>query len=377
MAAIVVDPPEVSAPSGPLSGFTVAITAARRKLEFGSALERQGASVLYAPAVRIVPLADDTRLHLTTQAVVAKGVDIVVGTTGIGFRGWIEAAEAWGLAEKLLDVLGEAELIARGPKVKGAMRAAGLTEQWAPESESTIEVLEYLLTRQLHGKRIAVQLHGEPLGWFLDALRSAGAQVIDVPVYRSTLPDDPTALHKLIHTTVNRGVDCIAFTSAAASANFLRLAQRANEDEIRGAMAGDVIAAAVGPVTAAPLTAFGIPVIQPARFRLGALVKEIAEQLPPRRTRSVELSGRTMEIRGQAVVFGGTLFPIGGTGIALLRRLAVEPGRVVSRNDLLRALPGTGSDGHAVEVAIGRLRGQLGDPTLIETVIKRGYRLAN
>ena len=365
------------AANGPLSGFTVAITAVRRRLELGAALEEHDATVLYAPALRIVSPVDDTRLHSTTHTVVAKGVDIVVGTTGIGFRGWIEAAEAWGIAEKLLDVLAGTELIARGPKVKGAMRAAGLTERWAPESESTIEVLEYLLTRELHGKRIAVQLHGEPLGWFLDALRSAGAQVIDVPVYRSTLPDDPAALHKLIHTTINRGIDCIAFTSAAASANFLRLAQQAHGDEIRRAMTDDVIAAAVGPVTAAPLTAFGIPVIQPTRFRLGALVKEIAEQVPPRRTRTVALAGRTMQIRGQAVVLDDTLLPIADTGIALLRRLAHEPGRVVSRHELLRALPGSGTDGHAVEVAIGRLRGQLGDPTLIETVIKRGYRLAH
>ena len=91
----------------------------------------------YAPAVRIVPLADDTRLLETTQQVLARGVDIVVATTGIGFRGWMEAAEIWGLAEQLLATLSRAELIARGPKVKGAIRAAGLTEKWAPDSEST------------------------------------------------------------------------------------------------------------------------------------------------------------------------------------------------------------------------------------------------
>src|SRR4249919_3753833 len=148
-------------PSGPLAGFTVAITAARRKQEFGAALERQGATVVYAPAVKIVPLADDTRLQETTRRTLSKGVDIAVATTGIGFRGWMEAAEVWGLAEDLLKHLSRAELIARGPKVKGAMRAAGLTEHWAPESESTIEVLEHLLSRPLHGKKIAVQLHGE------------------------------------------------------------------------------------------------------------------------------------------------------------------------------------------------------------------------
>lgn len=367
----------VAPPFGPLSGFTVAITAARRRQEFGTALERQGAAVIYAPLVRIIPLADDTRLQETTHRVLSGGVDIAVATTGIGFRGWMEAAEVWGLAEDLHTHLERAELIARGPKVKGAMRAAGLTEQWAPQSESSIEVLEHLLSRPLHGKTIAVQLHGEPLGWFVDALRTAGADVIDVPVYRSVLPDDTAPLHKLMHAIVNRGVDAVAFTSAAASANFLTTVRASNDAEIRRAMTqGIVAAAAVGPVTAAPLTSFGIPVIQPDRFRLGALVKEIAEQLPRLQTRTVELLGGTLEIRGQAIVLAGNLIPLGGSGIAILRRLAEHPGHVVARKELLQVLPGSGTDGHAVEVAIGRLRAQLDDPTFIETVIKRGYRLA-
>ncbi|MBF6370760.1 winged helix-turn-helix domain-containing protein, partial [Nocardia puris] len=50
--------------------------------------------------------------------------------------------------------------------------------------------------------------------------------------------------------------------------------------------------------------------------------------------------------------------------------------RVVSREDLLAALPGGGEDTHAVETAIARLRAGLGTPKVIQTVVKRGYRLA-
>ncbi|NEC29782.1 uroporphyrinogen-III synthase, partial [Streptomyces sp. SID8111] len=52
------------------------------------------------------------------------------------------------------------------------------------------------------------------------------------------------------------------------------------------------------------------------------------------------------------------------------------PGWVVARGDLLRALPGAGRDEHAVETAMARLRAALGAPQLIQTVVKRGYRLA-
>ncbi|NDZ90011.1 uroporphyrinogen-III synthase, partial [Streptomyces sp. SID10115] len=56
--------------------------------------------------------------------------------------------------------------------------------------------------------------------------------------------------------------------------------------------------------------------------------------------------------------------------------LARRPGWVVARAELLRALPGAGRDEHAVESAMARLRTALGTPKLIQTVVKRGYRLA-
>ena len=43
---------------------------------------------------------------------------------------------------------------------------------------------------------------------------------------------------------------------------------------------------------------------------------------------------------------------------------------------MLKLTPGDGGDEHAVEVAVGRLRTALGDPRIIQTVVKRGYRLA-
>ena len=84
----------------PLAGYTIGITAARRREELGAALERRGATVVYAPAIRIVPLADDSQLREATERCLAAPLDIVIATTGIGFRGWIDAADTWGLAER-------------------------------------------------------------------------------------------------------------------------------------------------------------------------------------------------------------------------------------------------------------------------------------
>jgi uroporphyrinogen-III synthase len=362
----------------PLAGYTIGITAARRREEFGAALERRGAKVIQGPAIRIVPLADDGELRDATGRCLAAPLDIVVATTGIGFRGWIEAADTWGLLEDLIAAIGHSTVLARGPKARGAIRASGLREAWSPESESSSEILAHLMANfDLDGKRIAVQLHGEPLPDVVQTLRLAGADVIEVPVYRWVLPEDPEPLRRLIDTVSVAGLDAVAFTSAPAATSFLSAAdEQGCGAAVRTALRGPVVAACIGPVTAGPLLREDIPVIQPERGRLGALVREIVEQVPIRRGHLLPVVGHSIDVRGHAVVVDDRLVPLSSASMALLRELISKPGQVVARSDLLKLTPGEGSDEHAVEVAVGRLRTALGDPRIVQTVIKRGYRLA-
>src|SRR5690606_10592948 len=119
-----------------LAGFTIGVTATRRREEFAALLERRGARVVRAPAIRLVPLSEDADLLAATRACLAAPVDDVVVTTGVGFRGWMAAAEGWGLGAELAEHLGKARVLTRGPKARGAVRAAGLNDHWTPESES-------------------------------------------------------------------------------------------------------------------------------------------------------------------------------------------------------------------------------------------------
>ncbi|SDN36552.1 uroporphyrinogen-III synthase [Streptomyces wuyuanensis] len=360
----------------PLAGFTVGVTAARRADELGALLQRRGAAVLHAPALRIVPLADDGELLAATKELIDNPPDVVVATTAIGFRGWVEAADGWGFGEELLACLRGVELLARGPKVKGAIRAAGLTEEWSPTSESMAEVLDRLLGEGVADRRVALQLHGEPLPGFVEALRVGGAEVVVVPVYRWMPPEDLAPLDRLLDAAVGRSLDAVTFTSAPAAASlFSRAEDRGMLPELLDALAHDVLPACVGPVTALPLQAVGLDTVQPDRFRLGPLVQLLCVELPSR-ARTLPVAGRRVEIRGHAVLVDGEVRPVPPAGMSLLNTLARRPGWVVSRADLLRALPGAGRDEHAVETAMARLRTALGVPNLIQTVVKRGYRLA-
>jgi uroporphyrinogen-III synthase len=361
----------------PLAGFTVAVTAARRADEIGGLLERRGAAVLHAPALRIIPLADDSDLHKATLDLIATPPDTVVVTTGIGFRGWMEAAEGWGAGERLRDALGGATLLARGPKATGAIRAAGLRELWSPASESSAEVLARLLSEGgLPGRRIVVQLHGEPLHDFTDTLRRAGATVVPIAVYRWAAPADLTPLDRLLDAVAAGAVDAVTFTSALAATGLLRRAAQAGRAAgLVAALRDRVVPACVGPVTAGPLLEQGIPATWPERYRVGALVRHVTEKLAD----SVPVlisGGHRLEVRGSAVIVDGRLRPVPPGPMAVLRALARRPGWVVARADLLAELPGGGADEHAVEAAVARLRSGLGSPGIVQTVVKRGYRLA-
>lgn len=355
-----------------LAGFTIGVTADRRRDELAALLERRGARVVVAPALRIVPLHDDSQLREATRRCIETPPSILVANTGIGMRGWLEAAEGWGLADPLRSVLHEAFIVARGPKARGAVRAAGLHDKWSPDSESCDECLAYLLRHGVQGKTVAVQLHGEQQPEFCAALRAAGADVIEVPVYRWAPPVDSAPLHRLVDLISSRLVDAITFTSAPAVGALLAAAGTGS-DGVLEALRSDVLAACVGPVTAAPLIRQGIPVIAPARARLGAMVRAIVDELP-QRSISLKVAGHDLTLRGHAAMVDGQLKPLAPAPMAVLRALAGVAGKVRSRASLLPALP-RGADEHAVEMAVARLRAGLGDAAIVQTVVKRGYRL--
>jgi uroporphyrinogen-III synthase len=357
---------------GALTGFTVAVTAERRRDEMAALLQRRGARVVTASAISILPLTDDEALHAATAACIGLTPDLVVVTTGIGFRGWLEAAEGWGLGDSLRTVLGAARIIARGPKPCGAIRAAGLSEEWAAPNESSEEILQRLLAEGVAGLRVAVQEHGEPQTEFVAALRYAGAAVVEVPVYRWVPPPDTAPVRRLVEQIAAGQIDAVTFTSAPAVRSFLSLAG-ADADGVLEHFRTDTLVACVGPVTAAPLAERAVPVVMPERFRLGALIKTVTDELP-RRALRLTVAGSTLEVRGHAVLIDGRLHPLAPASMAILASLAASPGAVVSKDRLAAGLP-RGNDVHAVDVAIARLRTALGSANHIETIIKRGYRL--
>ncbi|GIH12189.1 uroporphyrinogen III methyltransferase [Rugosimonospora africana] len=379
--------------SEPLSGFTVAIVADRCRDELAGMLERRGARVVLAPTLRVVPLAEDPDLRAVTGALVDNPPDIVVAGTGVGLRGWLQAARQWGLGDGLRTAIDSAYLLATGPTgglcggsggtATDGLATDGLATGHAASgggsggaaSDSATgpgDVLERLLRHGVAGARVAVQVHGEPQPELCAALVGAGAEVIEVAVHRWVPPADPTPLRRLVDLAVSRLVDAIAFTSAPAVGALLRLAGP-DIDSLLAALRADVAAACLGAVSATPLVHRGVPVVAPARPRLAGLVAALVEELPERAP-TILVAGREVVLRGHAALVDGKLRPLAPAPMAVLRALAATPGRVLSRAALLTSLP-RGADEHAVEMAVARLRAALGGSAFVQTVVKRGYRL--
>jgi uroporphyrinogen-III synthase len=364
-------------PLGPvLAGARVLVTAQRRATDLSVALERRGAEVAIASSLGVESHIDEDTLLAQTRQMIATGADIVVVTTGIGFRGWLDTAEAAGIGHDLVEALQSTRIVARGPKARGALQAAGLVPDWVAESETSAEIADFLITEGVQGRSIAVQHHGAGDDGLEKRLAAAGGRPFGLVVYRWGPPPDPAAVECSVREAAVGAYDAIVFTSAPGAAAWLGVVRAVGVEQelLRLEAERRVVLAAVGHVTADPLRDAGFDPLLPDRARLGALVRSLVMYLGDASV-SVPTQAGDLRLRAMAATLDHEVLPVSPTGLAILRTLAREPGTVRSREELLEVLPGASDDPHSAEVAVARLREAVGRP-LVQTVVKRGYRLA-
>lgn len=371
-------------PLGPLSGFTIAITADRRADEQASLVARRGGEVVHAPVIRTLPLGEEGGTRRATEALVARPPDVLVVSTALGLRSWLSAAAGLGLEADLLDALAGVEVVARGHKAVGAVVAAGFSAG-VPLPEPTYDAVVAACADRpathADGRpvRVAVQLDGAGSGGLAERLAALGLDVVPVPVYRWDLPDDQAPAERLVAAVAEGRVDAVTFTSAHAVGNLGLVAERLGRlDDVRAAVrAGAVAVVAVGPVTAGRATELGLhDPLAPASPRLGAMVQTLAAAFATRAV-DLELARHPVRVQGRLVLVGDAA-PVALTERerSVLAVLSERQGAVVSKGALLQRVWRGDGDEHVVEVTVARLRRRLGPAGgSIETVVRRGYRL--
>jgi uroporphyrinogen-III synthase len=370
-------PAPADATIAPLAGFAVAVASDRRRHELAAMLEAAGGRTVSIQAVRVVSQPDDAALHEATRHCLAAPFDELVVSSAFGFRSWLAAASAWQVDAALVGRFAGARLLARDARAADSMREVGLREIWSTAAASTEELLRYLLAHPLAGRRVAIQLDGPALPELCRAMREAGADVVEVPTYRLFPPSHVEPLKRLIELVVKRQVDGVALTNPAAVDNLLgQAAADRRLPDLLNALCDDVVSVCLGPLTAQPLVAQGVrPLAGPHGYLPDML--DLAVTALPKTAIHLLVGAHRVEVRGQALVLDDRLIQVQPGPIAVFRALARRPGRVVSCAEIRTAMPAwAGVDDHAIEMAVSRLRRALGGTDIIQTVMKRGYRLA-
>lgn len=274
--------------TGPLSGRTIAVTAHRRADDQIGALERKGATAIAAPALKLVPVEQDSAVVGETRDLLAAHPDLMVVTTGYGFKRWWEVVEASGQADGVHAMLAAADIWVRGPKGRAAVRGIGLHDVGISPDETIGPLVDQILESYDH------DLTGAVIGWQENGyhdreqrarLVAAGAAVHTVVPHRWADADDAGMVPQIIRQVCAREVDAVTFTSAAGADAVLSTASEMGVEEefVAAFRPGEatraVVAATVGPVTASPLQSAGIPALVPERFRMGAMINQLAEVL--------------------------------------------------------------------------------------------------
>lgn len=363
------------AAESPLEGFRIGVTSDRRSRDLIEALERRGAEVLHAPALKIAPVQEDMRLIEDTRAIIAAKPDLCIATTAYGMRRWCEAADSFGIGDELLETLGNCRMFVRGPKARGAVRAAGLADVGISSDETTATLVDMLLTEGVRGKTVAMQLHGYTDVRQIERLRMSGATVLTVTPYRWVKPDGEDKLPRLIEAACSGNLDVLTFTSApAVDAMWSTAHEMGLYKQLVESLKLNVTTAVVGPVTAQPLLDAGVTPLIPERFRMGALIRLVCEHLALNHVRRLDTRSGNIELRGRSLRIDGQAVELAPAPLLLLRALLGAGGAVLSRESLSDLLELRGSV-HALDMTVSRLRSSLPDGKLIETVVKRGYRI--
>lgn len=251
-----------------------ALCGPRRAEDLALILQKQGATALFRPTVQTV-LAEPPALEAQLRKFAQQGADWVVFTTGAGLEELAKQAGALGLWEAVYAQLKRSKIALRGYKAERALKRHGL-EALAADEDGTIEgLIEALQAHPFSGRRVFLQLHGQPAPRLVRFLHEQGAQLEELLPYRH-LPAPEAELERLLEEILTRQLDAVVFTSVPQVEYLLGHARRQGRLEALASAFEEVWALAIGRVTARPLQEARMRVWHPQTERIGALVTEFA-----------------------------------------------------------------------------------------------------
>ena len=173
----------------------VAILETRMGEQLAALVAGRGGVPFHAPALAELPDLDHQAIGALVLSLEKRPAKLAIFQTGVGTKALFAATDALSLTDGFLLQLKNMLVAARGPKPTGALRQRGVRIDYsAADPFTTHEMLDELSGLRLDGERVIVQRYGA-LNRELDAaLAARGAEVIEIPTYRWSLPQDTAPL---------------------------------------------------------------------------------------------------------------------------------------------------------------------------------------
>ncbi|HKP53975.1 MAG TPA: uroporphyrinogen-III synthase [Chloroflexia bacterium] len=244
--------PSIDNAAYPLQGKRVVVTRAREQSKgLVEQLQSLGAEVVESPAITIAP--PETYAPVDEAIIGLDRYDWVIFTSANA----VEAFTAR-LAQisRSMETLSTRKLCAVGPATAAAINKLGCKPALVPTAYLADAVIEEI--GDVKGHRIllpAADIARKTLG---EGLRSKGAHVDEVTVYRTTAGDGGGTLADLLSTDK---VDAVTFTSSSTVRNTVdNLASRATYTEGAVRLLNRAKVVCIGPVTAGTAQELGVRV---------------------------------------------------------------------------------------------------------------------
>ena len=250
----------------PLFGKRIVVTRSREQAgELIDMLEERGAEAIPAPTIRIAP-PDDVEA-LDRACAQAGTFDWIVFASANAVDSFLNRLLMIGDVRDLKGV----RICTVGPSTASRLARYGIRVELTPAEYRAEAVVDALNENgEIRGRRFLLPRANIGRDLLAEALRDAGAEVLDVVAYR-TLPASPDgdSEHDIYRMLLDRQIDAVTFTSASTVRNFCAMLGREQAADLLRTTA----VAAIGPVTAEAAQQLDIATtVMPERYTIPDLV---------------------------------------------------------------------------------------------------------
>jgi uroporphyrinogen III methyltransferase/synthase len=250
----------------PLFGQRIIVTRARHQASaLSQAIEDLGGEPWEFPAIELAPPSDSSKLIQAIQRL--KHFEWLVFTSVNGVEEFFK--ELSNQDKDVRDLAG-IELVAIGPATKAALEQRALKVTFMPEEYRAEKIIEGLASRVLPGQSVLLARAEEARDILPESLKALGADVWDVPAYRTVLGN--TNKEELRRLLQEKAVTAVTFTSSSTVRNFLQLLD-GDKELLEG-----VKLYSIGPITSATAQELGLEIFSEAKeYTINGLVQALLE----------------------------------------------------------------------------------------------------